>query len=92
MIVVKLSFGSHGANVGGTSGFRARFQTDSNRESLTIATPAGRRPAGWAIRRHSQLESGRNPPRKTDCRPGSCIVYVLGVLKSASSSHSALLW
>ncbi len=38
---------------------RAAFRPDSNRESLTIWSPAGRRPAGDQILRLSLLESGR---------------------------------
>ena len=35
--------------VGRTSGFRAGFRPDSNRESLKIGPPAGLRPAGMPI-------------------------------------------
>ena len=58
---------------GRKSGFRAGFRLDSNRESIKIGPPAGRRPAGKPISRLSRLESGRNPARKLDFRPGSTI-------------------
>ncbi len=43
---------------------------NASRESLTIGPPAGLRPVGGSMLRH-RLESGRNPARKTDVRPGS---------------------
>ena len=49
---------------GRKSGFRAGFKPDSNRESVKIGPPAGRRPAGLPMLRLSLLESGRNPARK----------------------------
>ncbi len=58
---------------------RSRFRTTPgvrgptypNRESLKIGSPAGLRPAEGTILKLSQLESGRNPARNTDFRPGS---------------------
>ncbi len=58
---------------GRKTNFRASFRPDSNWESLKIGPPAGRRPAGGPILRLSRLESGRNPARKPDSRPGSTI-------------------
>ncbi len=53
---------------GRKSGFRAGFRPDSNRETSKSA-----RPAGEPILNVSQLESGRNPARTPDVRPGSTI-------------------
>ncbi len=58
---------------GRISGFRARFRQDSTRENLTISSPAGLRPAGRPILKISRIESGRNPTRKPDFRPGSTV-------------------
>ena len=58
---------------GRKSGFRAGFRPDSIRESIEISPSAGRRPAGGLILMLSRLESGRNPARKPDFRPGSTI-------------------
>ncbi len=51
----------------------ARFRQESNRESHKIGPPAGRRPAGGPSLRFSRHESGRNPGRELDSRPGSTI-------------------
>ncbi len=53
--------------------FRAGFRPDSNRENNKIGPPAGRRPVGGPILKLSRLESGRNPARKPDFRPGGNI-------------------
>ncbi len=58
---------------GRKSGFRAGFRQDSIRESLKIGPPAGFRPAGGPILKLPRLESGRNPTRKPDPRPGNTI-------------------
>ena len=58
---------------GRKSGFRAGFRPDSSRGNLKIGPPAGLRPAGGPILMLSRLESGRNPARKPDFRPGSTI-------------------
>ncbi len=52
---------------------RGGFRPDSNREYIKIGSPAGLRPAGRLIVRLSRLESGRQPTRKIDARPGSII-------------------
>ncbi len=48
------------------SGFRVGFRPDSSREDFQIGTPG-------PMLRISRLESGRNPARKADLRPGSII-------------------
>ena len=60
---------------GRTSGFRAGFRPDSNRESLKIGSPAGRRPAGEPIFRSSRLNFRHNPARKPPFLPGSTTAY-----------------
>ena len=74
---------------GRKSGFRAGFRPDSNRESLKIGPPAGRRPAGGPILTASRLESGRNPARKPDFRRGSIIVQPVAILAQASVAFLA---
>ncbi len=63
---------------GRKSGFRAGFRSDSNRESLKIASPAGHLPLAFGQQegrfgKLTRLEYGRNPARKPDFRPGSNI-------------------
>ena len=62
---------------GRKSSFRAGFRPDSSRESIDIGPPAGFRPAGGPIFGLSRLESGRNPTRKVDFRPGSTVAQVM---------------
>ncbi len=59
--------------LGRKSGIRAAFRPDSIREGINIGPPAGLRPAGGPILMHSRIESGRNPARKLDFRPGGTI-------------------
>ena len=54
------------------SAFRAGFWPDCNRENTEIGPPAG--PAGGPISVLSRKQSGQNPARKADLRPGSTIV------------------
>ncbi len=54
-------------------GLRAGFRLDSNRGSIKIGPPAGRRPAGEPISKLARLESGRKPARKPDFRAGNTI-------------------
>jgi hypothetical protein len=58
---------------GRKSAFRAGFRPDSNLENIQISPPAGQRPTGGSILRLCPLESGRDPTRKLDFRPGSTI-------------------
>ncbi len=58
---------------GRKSSFLAGFRLDFSRESFKVTSPAGRRPAGGLILKLSQYESGRNPARKANFRPGSII-------------------
>ncbi len=55
-------------------GFRTGFRPPSSWESPEIGPSGGRRPAGGPFVRIARLESGRNPARKPDLRPGSIIV------------------
>ncbi len=55
-------------------GLRAGLQPDSIWESFEIGPPAGLQPAGGPILMFSRLESGQNPARKPDFRPGGTIV------------------
>jgi hypothetical protein len=55
---------------GQKSGFRAGSRPDSNRETIKVGPPAGPLPAGVLMLSRSRLESGRNPARKPDFRPG----------------------
>ncbi len=70
------------------SSFRVRFRPGSNRESLKIGPPAGRGPAGGPILRLSRLESGRNPTRKADFRPGSTINIMCQHVKTEAACDS----
>jgi hypothetical protein len=58
---------------GQKSVFRTGFRPDSNRKNFKSGPPAGRKPTGGPILTFSRLESGRNPSRKPDFRPGSTI-------------------
>ncbi len=54
-------------------GFRAGLRPDSSLEHVKICPPPDLRPAGGPVLMFSRLESGRNPARKSDFRPGSTI-------------------
>ncbi len=60
-------------NVSGPEIGRSGFRLDSDRENLKIGPPACLRPAGGPILRLPWVESGRNPARKNDFRPGNTI-------------------
>ena len=55
---------------GRKSDFGVGFRQESNRENLKISPPAGRPKADLMLTR---MESGRNPARKPDLRPGNII-------------------
>ncbi len=63
---------------GRKSGFRAGFRPDSRRESLKIGHPAYRRPAVGLVLKFFRFESGRNPARKPDIRPGISLDHRYG--------------
>jgi hypothetical protein len=58
---------------GRKSAFRAGFQPDCYLESTENGSPAGLRPAEGPISVLSRQQSGQNPARKADFRPGSTI-------------------
>jgi hypothetical protein len=59
---------------GQKSAFRAGCRPDCCREVTEIGPPASRRPAGGRISVISRGQSGQNPGRQADFRPGSNIV------------------
>ncbi len=56
------------------SAFRARLWPKCYRESTGMGPPADLRPAGGTISVLSRWQSGQNPAREADFRPGSTIV------------------
>jgi hypothetical protein len=61
---------------------------DSSRYNIEIGPPAGFRPAGGPLLRRFRLESGRNPARKTDFRPGTINAsHRVGVLWPVFNIH-----
>ena len=54
---------------------RAGFWPDCYREISEVGPPACLRPVGWQIHVFSREQSGRNPARRVNFRPGITVVY-----------------
>jgi hypothetical protein len=74
------------------SAFRVGFWLDCCRENTEIGPLAGRRPAGEPISALFRQQSGQNPARKADFRPGSIIAlhYASATLTKSLYSFALL--